>query len=540
MPFGYNCSAPPLALTNLYTIVCYRYINMKLSENFGSTLRKAPSDAESASYQWMARSGYIRATSGGDFVTLPLAQRSLNKLRARLRHEMESRNGQEIGPHANIVTLAAGVVQSYRQLPRILYSFEEITQQAHPRLGLFGAAHSPALTIHTLADSKDFQKNYQGILEKLFDEFFEILEIKALKTDSGAYAFIHEKGGTNYIRCPQCGYLDSQKIAQRAKSALSKESAHKLEKVSTPNAHTIEALAAFLNLPKEKTAKAVFMTAEIDHEEKLVFAILRGDMDLSEAKLAAALNADALRPATDDEILAAGAVPGYASPVGLKDVLIVVDDLIPDSENLVAGANEDGYHLLNVNYGRDFTAEIVTDLVLAQAGDPCPKCNVNLALVSGVELLDSMPICSSDDATYTDENGQGQPIWMASWTLDLGRILAAVAESHHDEYGLLWPPAITPYDIHLVWLPSKKVDTRSEAEDIYLNLTSTGFTLLFDDRDERAGVKFNDADLIGCPVRITVGERALEEDSVEIKLRNSKDKELIELDEIANYILENI
>lgn len=154
--------------------------------------------------------------------------------------------------------------------------------------------------------------------------------------------------------------------------------------------------------------------------------------------------------------------------------------------------------------------------------------------------METMPIHSTDKATYTDENGKGRPIWMASWTIDLGRILAAVAESHHDEYGLLWPPAITPYDIHLVWLPSKKVDTRSDAEDIYLNLTNTGFTVLFDDRDERAGVKFNDADLIGCPVRITVGERTLEAGSVEVKLRSSKEKGLIEIDEVANYVLENL
>ncbi|NQU30620.1 MAG: hypothetical protein HQ525_08135 [Anaerolineae bacterium] len=513
---------------------------MKLSEIFSSTLRKAPTDAESASYQWMARGGYIRATSGGDFVTLPLAQRSLNKLMARLRHEMDSRGGQEIGPHAEILTLAAGVVQSYRQLPRILYSFEEITQLAHPRSGLFGAAHSPALKIHALTDSKEIQNNYQVSIEKLFEEFFKLLEINALKTDRGGYAFINEKGNTSYIRCPQCGYLESQKYAQRAKSALSAEEPRELEKVATPNAHTIEALAAFLNLPKEKTAKAVFMTVKIDHDEKLAFAILRGDMDLSEAKLAAALNADALRPATDEEILAVGAVPGYASPVGLKDVLTIVDDLIPASPNLVAGANEDGYHLLNVNYGRDFTAEIVTDLALTQAGDHCPKCNTNLALVSGVELVETIPISSAEPATYTDENGKDQPVWMASWTLDLGRTLAAVAESHHDEYGLLWPPAVAPYDIHLVWLPSKKVDTRSDAEDIYSNLSTTGFTVLFDDRDERAGVKFNDADLIGCPVRITVGERTLEEGSVEIKFRSKKEKELIEIDEIANYVLENL
>ena len=512
---------------------------MKLSELFGSTLRKAPTDAETASYQWMARGGYIRASKDGDFVTLPLATRSLNKLRARIRHEMESRGGQEVGAHADLVQLAAGDIQSYRQLPQMLYAFDEVTQKAHPRLGLFGAAHSPSANIHVLAESEETQKNYEKMIVKVLEDILEKLDISAAKTDCGGYAFLTQNGGVDYIRCPQCGYLDTQGFAGRAKNALSIEEPRELEKVATPDAHTIDALAAFLNIPKEKTGKAVIMTVTVEREEKLIFAVLRGDMELSETKLMNALNASDLRPATDEEILAVGVVPGYASPVGVKNVLIVVDDLIPESANLVAGANEEGFHLRNVNYGRDYKADIVTDLALAQAGDCCPSCNATLALVSGVELVSASP-ARATETTYTDEKGKGQPIWTASWTLDLGRIFASVAEIHHDDYGLILPPAITPYDIHLVWLPSKKVDTQTDADDLYLNLTNTGFTLLYDDRDARAGAKFNDADLIGCPVRITVGEKALEEGCVEIKLRAKKEKELIEIDDVANYVLENI
>ncbi len=515
---------------------------MKLSELFGSTLRKAPADAESASYQWLARGGYLRASKNGDFTMLPLAARALNKLRARLRYEMESRGGQEFASSAqmDIVQLAAGDIQSYRQLPKIIFSFDKIQQKAHPRLGLFGAANSPSLSIHFLTAEEQTQKNYQKMLEKLLLDLFSQLEIKIKKTDCGGYAFIAAQGGTDYIRCPQCDYLDTQDFARRAKNTLSAEEPRELEKVATPDAHTIEALAAFLNIPKEKTAKAVFMTATISSKEKLIFAILRGDMDLSEAKLIHALGASALRPARDDEILAVGAVPGYASPVGIKNVLVVVDELVPNSPNLVAGANEGGFHLRNVNYGRDYEADIVTDLALAQAGDRCPNCNATLAQISGTELVSVTPILTAEGATYTDEAGKGQPIYLSSWTLDLGRIFAAVAESHHDDYGLILPPLIAPYDIHLVWLPSKKADTRSEADDLYLNLSNVGFTLLYDDRDVRAGQKFNDADLIGCPVRITVGERALEEGCVEIKLRSKKEKELIEIDDVANYVLENL
>jgi prolyl-tRNA synthetase len=513
---------------------------MRLTELFGSTLRKAPTDAETASYQWLARGGYIRPAANGNFVTLPLAERSLNKLRARLRYEMEVRGGQEIGAHAEIGTLASGDVQSYRQFPKLLFSFNERAQKGRPRLGLFGAAHSPSLDIHVLAEAEKTQETFQKMLNKVLAEFFSKLTLNTPKTERGGYAFITAKGAVDYIRCPQCGYLEKQASAIQKKNALPTEEALPLEKVETPDAHTIEALANFLEIPKEKTAKAVFMMAQIGDAEKLVFAILRGDMDLNEAKLMAALGSTSLRPATDQEILDAKAVPGYASPVGIENMLIIVDDLIPASANLVAGANEAGNHLRNVNYGRDYEATIVTDIALTKMGDPCPKCETNLAQIKGVELVDTAPACQLDDATFTDESGKGQPVWAATWTLDLGRTLAAVAESHHDDYGVILPPAVTPYDIHLIWLPSKNIDTRGEAEDLYLNLTNTGFTVLFDDRDARAGEKFNDADLIGCPVRITVGEKALQDSSVEIKLRREKDKALVELDDIANYVLENL
>lgn len=513
---------------------------MKLSELFGSTLRKAPADAEAVSYQWLARGGYIRATNHGDFVTLPLATRSLNKLKARLRHEIEVRGGQEVGAHADFTRLAAGDIQSYRDLPKIIYAFDEVAQKPAPRLGLLGSAHSPSLHLATLTASQETQSAYQSVIEKVFKEFFAKLDLEAIKTNSGGYVFLQSGGHHAYLRCPQCGYLETQEKAKRAKISLSAEEPRPLEKVETPDCKTIEDLTAFLNLPKEKTAKAVFMTAAINSEEKLVFVILRGDMALNETKLKIALQADALRPATGDEIRAVDAVPGYASPVGVKDVLVVVDDLIPDSANLVAGANEEGYHLRNVNLGRDYEAERVLDLVLAQEGDPCPKCNTKLAQIAGVELLHKMPVAQSDEARYTDEEGKGQPVLIEEWTLDLGRSFAVVAESHFDDYGLLLPPAVTPYDIHLVWLPGKKMNTRMDADDLYLNLTQTGFTVLYDDRDARAGEKFTDADLIGCPVRITVGERALEEECVEIKLRRKKEKELVPLDEIANYVLENL
>lgn len=513
---------------------------MKLSELFGSTLRTAPADAETVSYQWLARAGYIRATKSGAFAKLPLAARALNKLKTKIRYELEARGGQEIGSHVDVEQLASVGVQSYRDLPKTLFADDEVMQDAHPRLGLFGAPYSPGVDIHVLADSEETQEHYKKVIAEMLDDFFEKLTIDVKETDEGGYAFLMEKGGTDYVRCPECGYFARQAVARRGKTALPAEEAQELEKVATPDAYTIDALTSFLNIPKEKTAKAVFMMATVDGEEKLVFAILRGDMALSEEKLTAALAASNLRVATDREIEAVGAVPGYASPVRLKNVLIVVDDLIPDSANLVAGANEMGYHFQNVNLRRDYKADVVADIALAEVDDPCPKCNAKLAVVEGVPLVLPSPAHAAAEVTYADDQGKGQPIWLASWTLDLGRMLAAVAESHHDDYGLILPPAAAPYDVHLVWLPSKKVDTRADADEIYLNLTGKGFAVLYDDRDARAGEKFNDADLIGCPVRITVGAKALAEECVEIKMRNKKEKELIALDEVANYVLENL
>ena len=280
-----------------------------------------------------------------------------------------------------------------------------------------------------------------------------------------------------------------------------------LEKVWTPDCHTIEALAAFLGIPKEKTAKALMYTRIADN--KFVFVIVRGDMQLSEAKLKQ--HVGEIRPATTEEIERSGAVPGYASPIGLKDTLIVVDDLVPDMENLVAGANEVGYHLKNTNYGRDYSAAIVEDLVQTKAGDPCPHCTNLLTILSAISL-----------ATRK--------------TYDVQNILLALAETHHDAKGLTLPHPAAPFDVYLMQIPGKEIDTRVKAEEIYGTLQTAGIRVLFDDRDERAGVKFNDADLIGCPVRITVGEKALKEGMVEFKPRKEKDNRLVPVENLVFFL----
>jgi prolyl-tRNA synthetase len=311
-------------------------------------------------------------------------------------------------------------------------------------------------------------------------------------------------GSVNLAHCPNCGYTERLERARFAKAPLPHEDELPVEKVLTPDCPTIDALANFLGVPKEKTAKALMYTRLAD--DRFVFVVVRGDMQLSEAKLKAQIGD--VRAATAEEIERSGATAGYASPIGLKEALIVVDDLIPGSQNLVAGANEAGYHLKNTNYGRDYSAEVLEDLVQASAGDACTNCQNPLAVVSAISL--------ATRNTYDFEN-----------------VLLALAESHHDAKGLTLPQPVVSFDVYLMHVPGKELDTRRTAEEIYSLLQNAGVSVLFDDRDERAGVKFNDADLIGCPIRLTVGEKALKEGMVESKPRKEKDNHLIDLSSLA-------
>ncbi len=315
-------------------------------------------------------------------------------------------------------------------------------------------------------------------------------------------------GSIEVTHCPSCKYTDRLELARFAKSPRSAEEELPLEKVLTPDCHSIEALANFLDIPQEKTAKALMFNRLSNNQ--FIFVVVRGDMQLSEAKLKQLVGE--VRPATAGEIEASGAAPGYASPIGLKDTLIAVDDLIPNMQNLVAGANETGYHLRNTNYGRDYSAEIVADLVQARAGDPCPQC--------------TNPLTILDTIVLTTRN-----------QYDLQNILLALAETHHDGKGLTLPHPTAPFDVYLMHVPGKEIDTRLRAEEVYNTLQGAGVRVLFDDRDERAGVKFNDADLIGCPVRVTVGEKALREGMIEVKKRIETNNQLIPFANIASSLV---
>ena len=290
-----------------------------------------------------------------------------------------------------------------------------------------------------------------------------------------------------------------------------------------------------LEIPKSRTAKAVFQVAAIEGAERFVFAVVRGDMELNETKLANAVGASELRPALPEEVRAVGAEPGYGSPLGVEGTIVVVDDAIPVSPNLVAGANEEGFHFLNVNYGRDFEAEIVADIAAAGDGSLCPECGDAMRAVRGVEVGNIFKLgtrySEAFGASFLNEDGRRKPVVMGSYGIGLGRLLACIAEEHHDENGLIWPVSVAPYHVHIV-----AAEVGEMADGLYERLISAGVEVLYDDRRESLGVKFKDADLIGAPIRLTLTPRSLQRGGVEIKARSDAEGSIVSTDEVVSVV----
>jgi len=450
--------------------------------------------------------------------------------------------------HEEVVSdLVRKEIRSYRQLPRLIYHIQtKWRDDPRPRAGLIRVREFTMKDSYSLdADWEGLDKQYRNHYQAYFNIFNRCdLPVIAVKSDVGMmggkmaheYMYLTPIGEDTLLLCDQCGYSANRQMAPFKKNTPPEEKMLPVEKVATPDCKTIADLARFLDIPESKTAKAVFMMATIPQGvetiDKFVFAVVRGDMEVNETKLSNAVKAKELRPATEEEIRAVGAEPGYASPVGLKDTLVVVDDLIPLSPNLVAGANEEGYHLRNVNFGRDYSADIVTDITLAQEGNLCIQCGGSLREVRGVEAGNIFKLGTRySDAmgcTFLDKDGLEKPIIMGSYGIGSGRCLACVAEEHNDELGLIWPISVAPYQAHLVMLPGKNDQKASlTADKLYNDLKNAGVEVLYDDREESPGVKFTDADLIGLPIRLTISDRMVKEKSVEFKLRRSDSKETI-------------
>jgi len=567
---------------------------MRISSLFSTTLREAPAEAQSDGFALLVRAGFIRQIAAGIFALLPLGERSMKKIEAILRDEMEAIGGQEVSlpvvlpadlwketgrwysvgselgrlkdrndrdlilamTHEEAVgDLVRREIRSYKQLPQLVYQIQtKFRDDPRPRAGLIRVRE------FSMKDSYSLDSTWEGLDQQYsahYRAYFRIygrcgLPVIAVKADTGMmgghlaheFMYLNPIGEDTILICQQCGYTANRQVARFKKEPAGIEPPLAIEKVYTPNSKTIEDLAAFLHIPQSKTAKAVFMTASIQEGDKmvdrLVMAIVRGDMELNETKLSNLINAKDLRPATEEEILASGAVPGFASPYGLKIGLVIVDDLIPQSPNLVAGANQVDHHLKNVNYGRDFSAENVADIVAARAGDACPECDSPLLAERGVEVGNIFKLgtwySQKLGCDFQDENGVNQPVIMGSYGIGLGRLLGCVAEEHHDDHGLMWPVSLSPYSVHLVLLHGKQNDLPLEtAERLYQDLKAAGIDVLYDDRVETPGVKFNDADLIGIPLRMTVSARSLENGGVEWKIRNQPAREIVPLDQVVAH-----
>jgi prolyl-tRNA synthetase len=572
---------------------------MRTTQLFGQTLRDAPVEAEVTSHQLLIRAGFIRQLGTGIFSYLHLAKRTINKIENIIRQEMDAIGGQEISmpvvhpadlwketgrwsqigsemgrfkdktghdmvlamTHEEVVgDLTRHEIQSYKQLPRLIYHFQtKWRDDPRPRAGLIRVREFTMEDSYSLdADQEGLDRQYQTHYQAYFNIYRRcVLPVTAIQSDSGMmggklaheFMYLSNIGEDTLLLCDNCGYKANRQVARFKKEQLPFEEQSDLEIIYTPGTHTIEELASFLKIPKKKTAKAVLLVAQFEKDEeiieKFIFAVVRGDMDLNETKLMNAIQARDLRPAREDEILAVGAVPGFASPIGLKDILIVVDDIIPTSPNLVGGANKVDHHFLNTNYLRDYHASYVADIVYACEGHACPECGNPLTSSRGIEVGNIFNLGTHYSeilkCNYLARDGSLKPVFMGSYGIGIGRLLACIVEEHHDENGIIWPVSVAPYQIHLVLLRGKGDDkSESNAEKVYKELTEEGLEVLFDDSFDSPGVKFNNADLIGCPIRITISDRASAAGGIEFKLRHQEIRSIISFENIKKQLLTEI
>lgn len=565
---------------------------MRMTRMTFQTLREAPVDTEAPSYRLLLRAGMIRQVAAGIFAFLPLGQRVKRKIEAIVRQEMDAIGGQEISmpvvqpaelwrrsgrwdrlgadlarfkdrdghdlclgmTHEEVATELSGyLIKSYRQMPCMLYQIQTgFRDDPRPRGGLIRVREftmKDAYSFH--ADFADLDAYYPEVYRAYCNVFRRCgLDAIAVESDPGmmggatahGFVLLTPTGEETILMCDACGYRANRQVAAMQKPDPPDEEALPLEEVHTPGAMTIDALAAYLGIPASRTAKAVFLMAETagghgDAGERFVFVVLRGDMALNETKLTNAIRATRLRPALEDEIRSIGAEPGFGSPIGIdRDrALVVADDLIPRSPNLVAGANRPDYHLKHVNYGRDYTADIVADIAAADDGDACPACGEPLRAARGIEVGNTFKLgnqyTKTMDALFLDANNTARPAVMGCYGIGIDRLMAAVVEVHHDDDGIIWPLSIAPFQVALVSLTADDSDIVRAADTVYERLTATGLEALYDDRGDRAGVKFKDADLIGIPVRLTVGAKGLKKGVVEVKIRRTGERLEIPFDD---------
>ena len=555
---------------------------MRRSQLFGRTLREIPSEAEIPSHQLLLQAGMIRRLVVGMYSYLPLAQRALRKIEGIIREEMDAIGGQEVDmplvqpaglwqetgrwemlvdkelagfedrfgrklvlamTHEEAVTdLVRNQTNSYRQLPLMLYQFKlKFRDEPRPRAGLIRVREfvmKDAYSFH--ADEADLENYYEQMHQVYLRVFRRLgIEVVSVESDPGIiggteaheFMLISDAGEDRVISCNGCDYRANADVAAVRKPQIDNGEPVSIKEVETPDQKTIDDVANFLGIQKEQTLKAVFYSTD----ESLIFAAIRGDIEVNETKLKRAVGASHLWFSTDAELQRYGLVAGYASPIDVKGVTVVVDDSVASTTNLVAGANKPGYHLKNMNYPRDFRADLVTDISLARNGSMCVRCGGTLKERRGIEVGNIFKLgtkySETMNATYLSQKGRPELLFMGCYGIGLGRLLASIVEANHDEDGIIWPPAVAPYQIHLMHI-GKGDEVREQTETLYADLRAQGYEVLYDDRQESPGVKFKEADLLGMPVRLTISQRTLETDSVEVKRRTEQEKHLVKLAEL--------
>jgi len=549
------------------------------------TLREVPSEAEIPSHILLLRAGMIRKLVSGVYGFMPLGYRSLCKIEEIIKQEMDKKDGQQIhmsavqpaelwqesgrwfaygpelwrlkdrhgrdfclGPtHEEIFTdIVRNEVASYRQLPLNLYQIQhKYRDEARPRFGLMRSRE------FIMKDAYSFDRDYEA-LDKSYDDMYEAytniftrcgLVFRAVEADTGAiggsdsheFSALSDVGETEIAYCEKCEMAATAERAECVDAPEETEDMLKRKEVHTPGTKTIEDVAAYLNIPQSKTIKALlFVTYNQEgKEDGYVAVFVRGDRELNKTKLVNALGIPehALEFADEEKMgKQTGSVGGFTGPAGLHDCKIIVDSELPLLRNLCSGACKEDHHMINMNYGRDYKADLITDVKMIREGDPCPVCGAPVRFTRGIEVGQVFKLgtkySEAMGAYYKDENMKDHPIVMGCYGIGVTRTLAAIVEQHHDENGIIWPMPIAPYHAIVTIVNVGNETQEALAEDIYKQLQGAGVETLLDDRNERVGVKFKDADLLGIPIRITVGKKA-GEGIVEYKRRSDENKEEI-------------
>ncbi|MCZ6615387.1 MAG: proline--tRNA ligase [Chloroflexi bacterium] len=559
---------------------------MRVSQLFGKTARQDPAEAEIASHRLMLRAGMLHQVAAGVYAYMPLAHRSLRKIEQIIRDEMDAAGGQEVKmpalqplelweeteraaafgeslfrlkdrrdrdlvlapTHEEVITqMVRANVESYRDLPLNLYQIQtKFRDEPRPRAGLIRVREFDMKDAYSFdADEEGLALSYQRMAQAYKNIFQRCgLPTLAVEADSGAiggkdsqeFILPTDAGEDTVLFCPTGDYSANAEKAACVPVPVPAETELPLEEVATPGATTIAEVAVYLKVPENRTLKAVFYWAN----DRVVFAVIRGDLEVNDVKLRNALHASDLRLASDEEVAQAGLVAGSASPVGLEGVKVLADESIQNGSNFVVGANRPGYHLRNANYPRDFKVDLITDIALAQEGLGCPLCGTPLQSTRGIEVghIFKLGTFFSErlGANFLDDQGRQRPAIMGCYGIGVGRLLAAAIEQNHDEQGIIFPPPIAPYQVHLVSLNPENPQVGQAADELYGQLQDDGFDVLYDDREESAGVKFADADLLGLPVRLVVSPRTLRENGVEVKGRREEKGRLVAAAELGDAV----